>query len=300
VSHELKPGEKRQKDEGESHRLNLQEGQEPCGRARLEPGLIAPGRPHYRASMNDTKFGQFCADPVAYLAGKKFEIQTMAGEQGILRQENLRVGATTVKVKQFQALQRCKTMYLLDRVRNGTGEVYVAKDPEASSRQLLGYYLPWASDEAHVMQLDNLKGVDFFVTARLNGCCVFVNGGRNAPVVIHSNVQTDELATTQEKDESYAEYSLRTAKHKMKVWNKLYYSLGMRLIDAFYLDNDAPLSAFEPAIYQSKLGEMARVFGIKQGGEWSLYYIMDTLTPTRGGYTPGTKAGRLWPTLDQP
>ena len=47
--------------------------------------------------MNDIKFGPFRADPVVYLEGKKFEIQTMAGEQGILRAEDLVVGETTVR-----------------------------------------------------------------------------------------------------------------------------------------------------------------------------------------------------------
>ncbi len=250
--------------------------------------------------MEDKAFQSFVSDPVAFLKGKTLGIQTMAGEDGILKKETLTVEGVDVEIKAFDPLRRCKTMYLIDRVRGNTAEVYVSKDPESGSRKLLGFYLPWATNEVHAVKLSEIEGVDFFVTAQLNGCCVFVNGDAKSPVVMHANVQNDELALNQEKDESYEDFSLRVWKRKMQVWNKLYYSLGTRLIDSFWLDGKATTSAFEPMVYQSKMAETARVFGVKRDGAWSFYYVMDTLTKTMKGYAKGAQAGRLWPTMDKP
>ena len=160
---------------------------------------------------------------------------------------------------------------------------------------LEGYYLPWDTNRSYHMQLD--ANADFFFTAPMNGCAVFVTGTDKRPWVYHTNYWLDP--------EAHPDASTR---HERRA--------------AFYERFEALVvganrtTALTPDIYQRPNGVSTTntsVFGFRSivSGKWTFAYhvLFGPNQPyantnlnvwVRYAQQPYLMTGPLWPALHLP
>jgi hypothetical protein len=112
--------------------------------------------------------------------------------------------------------------------------------------------LKWYTNELYFMTLGNQA--DYFFTAPMNGCAVFIGGNDNAPTVCHANFTLDEDVPNryQVRDRLYTElrpHIVGTNQPQM-------------LLPSFYLEPGGVTSSF------------TSVYGFRNttSGNWSFYY----------------------------
>lgn len=119
------------------------------------------------------------------------------GDQG--RVSDMKAKTTTADTFYQVAGTSRVQFFTLDRIINGAFEVDISETRRANSAPL--YYLPWVRDQVVRMTLrtstkapTEVQGTDgaalepnFFLTAAVNGCSVFVEGTPDQPTVYHAN-----------------------------------------------------------------------------------------------------------------
>ncbi len=127
----------------------------------------------------------FCRDPLAF--GRRMSIELRGGgldwapEDERLRQ---------VEEAMFQVAERERVLWFTvaeDDAYPGTARVRFAY--EAAEGYLPTFYLPWFPNHLYSISLEPLEDleVNYFFTAPVDGCSVYVEGETTAPRVYHAN-----------------------------------------------------------------------------------------------------------------
>lgn len=170
----------------------------------------------------------------------------------------------------------CKENLHLHRNSRGGYEILRTKN-SPNDADLTSYYLPWKNGLAYAVRLDD--GADFFATAKVNGCCVYVTGDRASPMVIHANYNPQEAHT---KDRLFPpKQSLANlnptqmgevyTKHHFKQYTRFYGNLAHKLVDDGVLERTKPISVYDPEFYLAR-GGVATMFGVRKNGQWTFYF----------------------------
>lgn len=126
----------------------------------------------------------------------------------------------------------------------------VTGSPSVSGQN--AYLLPWGPNKLFMGELGQKH--DLFFTHTLNGCAVFIAGGRCNPTVVHANTKSDQVFGVQEQDQILAAYKT------------IYEAMANFLVARGFLDG-ANLKIFWPKDYMSK----AAVFGVRRSSNWEFY-----------------------------
>ncbi|HET9956473.1 MAG TPA: hypothetical protein VFQ61_18335 [Polyangiaceae bacterium] len=183
-----------------------------------------------------------------------------------------------------------------DLAQNAGHDVICQDGVLDGSADVEGYYLGWKTDEIHMMSLSPLCGADFFVTAKMNGCCVYVSGTQASPTVIHAN--TGSAALEDFDDSGYATMAEKTTalfEYQATIYRKIYAKLAARLAEFGHIQTGGPVTVFDPGNYRLAGGYDARVFGLRRSGNWTFYYSCER--SQNGAETHVTR--ELWPTFEQ-
>lgn len=127
----------------------------------------------------------FCKDPLAF--GRRMSIELRGGgldwspEDERLKQ---------VEEAMFQVADRERVLWFTvadDDAYPGTARVRFAYDK--AEGYLPTFYLPWFQNHLYSISLEPLEDleVDYFFTAPVDGCSVYVEGETTAPTVYHAN-----------------------------------------------------------------------------------------------------------------
>jgi hypothetical protein len=131
----------------------------------------------------------------------------------------------------------------------------------ANGGDKVAYLLPWASDKVYVTDLAGHH--DYFFTAKLNGCAIFIAGGVCNPTVVHANAYTVIPVPP-----DLSEGSMRTL---IGAYHDAYAGISAALVQRGDLDPDN-LAVFEPGV-SGYVGDAA-VFGVRNGGRWAFYAVI--------------------------
>ncbi|MFN7571750.1 MAG: hypothetical protein ACK5TK_09915 [Betaproteobacteria bacterium] len=148
-----------------------------------------------------------------------------------------------------------------------TSAVWVSRNPPAGEpfQRDRAYYLHWASDEAHAVELGS--DAQLFFTAELTGCGILIFRAPGTTIVVHHNIQVDPVPPTlfQRLFESAAARNERASMHSGEVKENALHNLAQHIIAA------TPGITGGTQLSVRQYGDKARVFGIKRGGQWRLF-----------------------------
>jgi hypothetical protein len=130
------------------------------------------------------------------------------------------------------------------------------------------FYLPWKEDAICTMTLD--QSAEWFITARMNGCCTMIGGTRKAPKVVHANLN-DQLPVVKHGD-SFE----KTRTDQLLAYTQAYAATRAALVTKGLFADDT-VQMFDPAFYMGQQrGGRGVVFGLKDGqNDWTFYYQLD-------------------------
>ncbi|RJS27267.1 hypothetical protein DRW03_02530 [Corallococcus sp. H22C18031201] len=207
---------------------------------------------------------------------------------------------------QYAARHNVRDLYLRDLGDGGLDVAFQAPPAPTGffsflqstpvSKKVSAYFLPWSTGKAYHLTLHATSGVEFFATAPLNGCCLYVNGLERKPLVAHANYDSPRLTVAFDASKTVEEQFAATAVHQMKVYTKFYGKLE-GVMSSFLpgWKKAEPTSQFGPAQYLH-VSSQARVFGFNRGGDWTLYYNLERVTREGGRVTARTGiTTELWP-----
>lgn len=136
------------------------------------------------------------------------------------------------------------------------------------------YLLPWAKDQIYLSELAQKHRL--FFTAKLNGCAMFIAGGRCNPTVVHANAYT-KIDTPA----SFAESEMRRV---MGQYETIYTAMAQNLVGRGELDPDN-LAVFRPGVL-GYTGDAA-VFGVRAASQWAFYAVI--------GSAKNPPVHKIWP-----
>lgn len=245
--------------------------------------------------MTPEELNEFRANPGDLLGTRVLSIFPPTANTVNSMESTLRVGTTDVPARRYYPPNNVHNLYMSHNPDQDRFEVS-GNNPgkDRTSQRLNSYFLPWDSNRVYYLHLDNLQNVDFFFTAELNGCCVFASGGQNAPVIVHANLSPAELEDITLDKGSLGAQAAQLRKHQLKVYDKYYGELLGLLFEESIVVSEPPWVAFDPNRYFERGGNKARVFGIKRGGNWTIYSNVETKDRTPKGQTV-CDTEVLWP-----
>jgi hypothetical protein len=130
--------------------------------------------------------------------------------------------------------------------------------------------LPWEKSFAGRTQL-GAGGSSIFLTPSLNGCCVMISGTTVQPVVVHANCQPTALLTPVSDNQPLY----------FRLWSDVYVTVASQLVAKGHIP-DTNLELLQPTDYMLAGVSDASVFGVRSGGNWSFYVVVNR---TAGGTT---------------
>jgi hypothetical protein len=219
----------------------------------------------------DLPWEDFIARP-AQLLGDLELVPAQAFASPVLRSTRGTARIPTVHEHAFQTSRIC-----LRRVDAPARYTIVVDHQNGSRGSRPAVYLPWASNEAHLIHLR--AGADIFLTDRLNGCGMIFHGPRANSTVVHANHYTgvDDLDARYRRLSDVQQFARVNALREQE-----YRALAQRLGFGYHC------SVFSPVDYYAA-GQPARVFGVKQRAGWTFYAI--TRPAAAGGYV----TAQIWP-----
>lgn len=129
------------------------------------------------------------------------------------------------------------------------------------------FYLPWQTDSICYMKLD--ASVEWFITARMNGCCTMIGGPADAPTVVHANLNSalPDVALTDTFEQ--------TRIKQLRAYTDAYNAAKDVLVQRGILSDT--IQMFDPGFYMGQQrGGRGVVFGQKKGdNKWTFYYQLD-------------------------
>lgn len=132
------------------------------------------------------------------------------------------------------------------------------------------YLLPWGSNEARICEVQQAH--DHFFTYGLNGCGIFIAGGRSNPTVVHANTKSDDIPVTLDKEVMSNAYRQE-------------YGIFVRALQRLGILDPSNTKTFVPGDhgYAGRAG----VFGSKVGAKWTFYANIHG--------TSGATTVQIWP-----
>jgi hypothetical protein len=196
------------------------------------------------------------------------------------------VGAPAYRLVQLDARSERRQM-IVDLGLDGVNVARAKASHEASI--LRAYYLKWSANASYVMTLDD--DADYFFTAPMNGCAVFVAGNEDTPTVCHANFSLDEDVRDR--------YALRDRLYDALRPHAVGANQPQSLLPSFYLQPGGVTSSF------------TSVYGFRDSHQgqsrWSFYYHIVLMAnqpwantnkdevKVRGSEKPYFITGQLWP-----
>ncbi|HUB12698.1 MAG TPA: hypothetical protein VMB34_12125, partial [Acetobacteraceae bacterium] len=130
------------------------------------------------------------------------------------------------------------------------------------------YWLPWGSWRAYWGQLG--AACSYFVTANLTGCAIYVSGTATQPHIVHANCAAGEVVEYGNDARAYND-DLVAARMQF------YGQLAEAMVDNNTIPS-AGLQMLRPDDYGARTSEgyavPVCVFGVKTGGNWTIYYCV--------------------------
>ncbi len=131
----------------------------------------------------------------------------------------------------------------------------------AATAAKVAYLLPWATDKVYVTDLG--AKYEYFFTAKLNGCGIFIAGGMCNPTVVHANAYAVIPAIP--------DFSATSTQTLMTAYHGAYAAISAALVQRGDLD-PANLAVFEPGV-SGYVGDAA-VFGVRNAARWAFYAVI--------------------------
>jgi hypothetical protein len=138
----------------------------------------------------------------------------------------------------------------------------------------VAYLLPWATDKVYVTDLAARH--DYFFTAKLNGCAIFVSGGVCNPTVVHANASAVIPVPP--------DFSSASTQLLINAYSGAYNAISAALVQHGDLDQ-ANLAVFRPGL-SGYIGDAA-VFGVRNAARWAFYAVI--------GSTKNPPIVKIWP-----
>lgn len=246
--------------------------------------------------MNTLELVQFKRDPGAFMGGGLFRVLPTDAFAPPSRGGIAIDTGDTFNLVQYVPSDSLRTLRLKATSKpNSSHDVDCQEKVVDGAADVEGYYLGWKANEIHMMKLTALCTAGLFVTAKMNGCCVYISGTQAAPTIIHANTQSDAL---EDFDMSpYPTIGEKTAalfEHQAAVYRKLYAKLAQRLGDFGHIQTGGDVTVLDPPNYRAAGGYEARVFGLRRQGAWTFYYNCER--NQNGAEVHVTR--QLWPTFE--
>lgn len=173
----------------------------------------------------------------------------------------------------------------------------VTFEPEEREGSIRCYFLPWRQNQITHMALGN--DADFFFTATLDGCSVYVVGAESSPVVYHANAkgapdparQSDYMGRLVTLAFFNGMIPRPVALQKKNVVP----ALSKQIYHANAADFRPGVESEDPTAPYFNTG--ANVFGFREEGRWSFYYqqfVTGTCHPEDPNVQPLLQRGRLY------
>lgn len=189
-----------------------------------------------------------------------------------------------------------RTVYLKADKKDNGQSVNVTETVQDGASSVGGYYLGWKADEAHLMTLPAIGPNDWFFTAKMNGCCVYVGGDAGTPTVIHANTASDKLEDIEFENGTPIEEKMRLlADHQQALYRKIYAKLAQKFQEHGHLTGNN-ISVFDPPNYRLLNGYEAYVFGRRKNGNWTFYCCYERQSNGAKSFI----THELWPNFELP
>lgn len=219
----------------------------------------------------------FRASPTGWLNDEVIDL-IIPAKNGVVTKDaaKLSVEGVDYPLQEITGDDRKKTMdFAVDTSRR------IAEFRDGSGQNL--FFLPWKSDAFFSMTLD--PSASIFLTAKVNGCCVWIGGDRASPTIVHGNVY-DKLPTPSSFQ--------KAAEELLPEYDRLYDKAEKAMTSKGILDSKS-LTRFDPRFYLD--GQPPRSLGFVWGfkdssNRWTFYYQME-----RSAEIKKLKVPWRWPVL---